>query len=192
MNCFKIILIPSLLALSSGTSLYASDILLTTMPPVLAATSEPPVPVYLGAFDDFRNKGGCDSIWTDRDGALGIKAYSDRWGACQAVFTGVDRAHAYTVVLTIQTEFDGMPPYKVLVNDQEIASGIYPTSTSSLRCECDDWRVNCPDKRVNINLGEVTLKKGDIVEFQGRDVYEPCGSHGAYAKWHGISFTPVK
>lgn len=192
MNGFIKIFISSLLVLFSSTSLYASDMLLT-MPPILAAaTIEPPVPVSLSAFNDFLGKGGCDPIWMNRDGALGIAPYSNSWGTCNATFTGVDRAHTYNIVLTVQTEFDGQSPYEVYINDKLIKKDVFPLS-SPLGCGCplDQWWYICPDRNVNINLGNFTLKKGDVIKFRGLDVY-PCGEHGSYAKWHGMSFTPVK
>ena len=34
------------------------------------------------------------------------------------------------------------------------------------------------------------IKTGDVIRFYGEEVY-PCGKHGAYAKWHSITLTPV-
>lgn len=190
MNWYKIIVISSLIVLCSSTTLPASDLLLT-MPPILAATSEPPVPVYLGAFADFKGKGGCTSNWTNRDGALGLEAGKGD-GTCEATFTGVDRAYTYNIVLTVQAEFDGQSPYRVSINGQVIKAGVFPYSTGSLDCDCKPvWQTKCPDKNFNINLGNVTVKKGDIIEFWGDEDYG-CGDHGAYAKWDGMSFRPVQ
>ena len=193
MNWFKIIVRSSFIVLFSCTSLYASDMLLT-MPPILAATYEapvPPVPVNLSAFNDFKNKGGCTSNWGNRDGALGLDAHTGD-GTCEAIFTGIERAHTYNIVLTVQAEFDGRSPYRVSINGQVIKEGRFPFSTSSLKCDCKPvWMTKCPDKNFDINLGDFTVKKGDTIEFWGDEDYG-CGSHGAYAKWHGISFTPVQ
>jgi hypothetical protein len=193
MNGLTQVLISSLLVLLPAASLYASDMLLT-MPPILATTYDPPEPakaVNLSAFNDFFGKGGCSSGWGIRDGAVTIKPYMHSWQSCKAIFTGVEEPHTYNMILTIQTEFDGQSPYKVLINNKEIASGRYPLS-SSLGCACplDNWRYVCPDKVINLNIGKIILKKGDVIEFMGMDVY-PCGEHGSYAKWHGMSITPL-
>jgi len=195
MNGYTKILLSSLFVLSLGTSLYASDAdsdLLLTITPMLAAKIEPPEAVSLDAFNDFLYNGGCDSLWEERDGAVGIKAYANAWGTCSSTFSGVDHEYTYTIVLTVQTEFDGQSPYEVYINDTLIKSDVFPLS-SSLGCDCplDDWRTVCPDKDVDINLGDFTLKKGDVITFRGLDVY-PCGEHGSYAKWHGMTFTPVQ
>ena len=90
----------------------------------------------------------------------------------------------------IQTEFDGKPIYRVSLNGNTIKAGTYPTSTSTVQCRCDDWRKNCPDRNVVVDAGVHVIRTGDIVQFYGEEVY-PCGKHGAYAKWHSITFTPV-
>lgn len=140
--------------------------------------------IYLDAFKDF----SCSGNWADRDGALGLKPFSGS-GSCSAVFPG--KAGTYRIHAKIQTEFDGQSPYSISINDQVIKQGEYPLS-SSLFCDCpkDDWRSICPDKNVTIDCGTHTLAPGDAVEFWGDDVY-PCGDHGSYAKWHGITFTLV-
>ena len=140
--------------------------------------------VALNAFTDFN----CTSGWSNRDGALGLTAGAGS-GSCKAAFPG--GSGNYRVTVTIQTEFDGKPIYEVRMNGATIKRGAYPTSTSSLRCECEDWRINCPDKNVDIDAGIHQINTGDIIEFYGEEVY-PCGpEHGAYAKWHRITLTPV-
>lgn len=141
--------------------------------------------VVLGAFNDFQ----CTSGWTTRDGALGLRAGAHN-GTCNANFPG--GAGKYQVSLTIQTEFDGSPVYRVMLNGATIKAGTYPTSTPSLVCGCADWRQNCPDKNVVIDVGVFDLKPGDVISFYGQEVY-PCGAggNGAYAKWHNIILTPV-
>ena len=134
--------------------------------------------IFLDAFD-FK----CSGNWEDRDGALGLAAYSGS-GSCQESFPG--EAGTYQLVLKAQTEYDGESPYKVSINGTQVAGGEFPLS-SSQGCDCphDNWREECPDRNEDINLGTFDLNPGDIIEFWGDDVY-PCGSHGSYAKWHGI------
>lgn len=190
---FKTVLFSSLIALQGVCVLFATENataqadsnLLLTMPPVLAPR-EPATRVSLSAFNDF----SCTANWGNRDGALGLIAYTGA-GSCEAVFPGV--SSTYTIILTVQTEFDGQPPYRVSINGQTVAQGTYPLS-SSLGCNCplDQWHTVCPDKNVDINLGNVRIQKGDIITFWGDQVY-PCGhEHGAYAKWHSITFIPVE
>ena len=135
--------------------------------------------IWMDAFD-----WNCSSNWTDRDGALGLKAYSGS-GTCKIEFPGVPGT--YQLVLTAQTEFDGKSPYKLSINGTQVANGEYPLS-SPLGCDCptDDWRDVCPDRNKEINLGRYELNTGDTLTFWGDDVY-PCGSHGSYTKWHGIT-----
>ena len=135
------------------------------------------------AFNDFN----CSSGWSNRDGALGLTAGAGS-GTCKLAFPG--GSGKYRVTVKIQTEFDGKPIYKVSLNGNTIKAGTYPTSTSTVRCRCDDWRKNCPDRNVLVDAGVHVIRTGDIVEFYGEEVY-PCGKHGAYAKWHSITFTPV-
>ena len=139
--------------------------------------------VVLNAFTDFNCTGG----WSNRDGALGLTAGAGS-GTCDVAFPG--GSGKYRVQVKIQTEFDGRPIYKVSINGNTIREGIYPTSTSTVRCVCDNWRVNCPDKNVVIDAGIHQIKTGDVIRFYGEEVY-PCGKHGAYAKWHSITLTPV-
>ncbi len=141
--------------------------------------------VTLSAFSDF----DCNSNWATRDGAIGLVANSGS-GSCQAVFQGV--SSKYRVTITVQTEFDGRPHYILYINGETIASGRYDLS-NALACDCplDDWRSVCPDKKMELNAGTHTIAKGDIIKFYGQEDWE-CDEHGAYAKWHGISFEPVK
>lgn len=135
------------------------------------------------AFSDFNCSGG----WSNRDGALGLTAGAGS-GTCDLAFPG--GSGKYQVTVKIQTEFDGNPIYRVSINGNTIKEGTYPTSTKSVQCRCDNWRKNCPDRNVNIDAGVHVIRTGDIVQFYGKEVY-PCGKHGAYAKWHSITFTPV-
>ena len=134
--------------------------------------------IFLDAFD-FK----CSGNWGDRDGALGIKAYTGS-GTCQESFPG--EAGTYQLVLKAVTEFDGKSPYKFSINGIQVANGEYPLS-SPLGCDCpkEQWREVCPDRDRDINLGTYSLNPGDILELWGDDVY-PCGGHGAYTKWRGI------
>ena len=134
--------------------------------------------IFLDAF-----KFACSGNWTDRDGALGLAAYSGS-GSCETAFPG--EAGNYQLILKAQTEYDGKSPYEFSINGTKVASGEFPLS-SPLGCDCphDDWRDVCPDRNTDINLGTYALNPGDILKFWGSDEY-PCGSHGSYAKWHGI------
>ena len=143
-----------------------------------------PQAVTLSAFSDFN----CTSNWTDRDGALGLEAHSGS-GTCETAFPGV--TGRYRITITIQTEFDGKPYYSLSINNQEISSGQYPLS-SSLACDCpkDNWWNVCPDKNVEIDAGVHTVSTNDIIKFYGEEQWQ-CDGHGAYAKWHKISFVPA-
>ena len=125
----------------------------------------------------------CTSNWTNREGPLGLEAYSGS-GNCVKSFPGT--SGTYQLVLKAVTEYDGEPPYRVSLNGTTIQEGTYPLS-SDLGCNCpsDSWRTVCPDKTEDIDLGTHTINTGDTIEFYGDDVY-PCGGHGAYAKWYGI------
>ena len=136
------------------------------------------------AFNDFN----CTSGWSNRDGALGLTAGAGS-GTCDLAFPG--GSGKYRVSVKIQTEFDGKPIYRVSLNGNTIKEGTYPTSTRTVQCRCDNWRKNCPDKNVVVDAGVHVIRTGDVVQFFGEEVY-PCGKHGAYAKWHSITFTPVK
>ena len=142
--------------------------------------------VDLSAFSNFT----CTSNWTNRDGALGLKAYSNN-GTCDATFPGV--SGMYQITVTVQTEYDGRPPYRVSLNGVVVSSGAYPTS-SSLGCGCrdlGDWRKICPDKDVDLNAGVHQVNTGDVIQFFGAEHFG-CDGHGAYAKWHRIVLTPVR
>jgi hypothetical protein len=134
--------------------------------------------IFLDAFD-WR----CSSNWGNRDGALGIEAYTGS-GTCQQAFPGAPGT--YQLVLKAVTEFDGESPYKFSINGTQVANGEYPLS-SPLGCDCpkENWREVCPDRDRDIDLGTFTLNTGDVLEFWGQDVY-PCGGHGSYTKWRGI------
>jgi len=139
--------------------------------------------VSLSAFSDF----SCTSNWTNRDGALGLSAGSGS-GTCTTTFSG--ESGTYNLSLIVQTEFDGRSPYQVSINGNVVSSGTYPLS-SPLGCDCplDNWMTVCPDQIVTLNGGVHQINKGDTITFYGEETY-PCGSHGAYAKWHGMNFTP--
>lgn len=134
--------------------------------------------IFMDAFDF-----NCSANWGDRDGAVGIKAYTGS-GTCDESFPG--EAGTYLLVLKAVTEFDGESPYKFSINGTQVASGTYPLS-SPLGCDCpqENWRDVCPDKDRDINLGTYDLNPGDTLTVWGDDVY-PCGGHGSYTKWRGI------
>lgn len=127
----------------------------------------------------------CTSNWTNRDGPLGLVAYSGS-GTCNKTFPG--ESGTYKLVLNAVTEFDGQSPYRVAINGSTIKEGTYPLSYPGLcetDCPLENWRSVCPDRSNNIDLGTHTINQGDTIEFWGDDVY-PCGEHGSYAKWYGI------
>lgn len=147
------------------------------------APSEP-ASVWLNAFSDFQ----CTSNWTNRDGALGLSAYSGN-GECSAAFPGA--TGTYQVKLSIQTEYDGQSDYNLSIDGNVIASGSYP-SASPLGCSCphETWSEDCPDRDFDINAGTHVIRNGAIIRFRGSEDF-PCGQdHGSYAKWHGIQFNP--
>lgn len=135
--------------------------------------------IWLDAFN-----WNCTGNWGDRDGALGIQAYQGS-GSCTIGFPG--ETGTYKLILKAQTEYDGKSPYQLFINGNQVAGGEYPLS-SNLGCDCphEDWRSVCPDRNTDIDLGTHTINNGDTLKFWGDDVY-PCGSHGAYTKWHGIT-----
>jgi hypothetical protein len=93
------------------------------------------------------------------------------------------------MVLQVQAERDGAPGYRASLNGTVLREGNYPYACGKLMCNTSYDK--CPDSNKDINLGTHTVKKGDQVSFYGKETY-PCGSeHGAYAKWHKITFTPV-
>jgi hypothetical protein len=140
--------------------------------------------VSLKALQDFT----CTSNWTNRDGALGLSAYSGN-GNCIAKFPGPDGT--YRISIKVQTEYDGRPSYTVSLNGNAICGGRYPLS-SSLGCDCphETWYKVCPDKNVILDCGTQKLKNGDSISFWGEEDFACADNHGAYAKWHGITFTP--
>ena len=134
--------------------------------------------IWLNAWDF-----DCGSNWSERDGAVGLNAYSGP-GSCSIRFPGAEGT--YNLTLSAVNEFDGKSLYRVSINGVTIGEGEYDLS-SPLGCECplDNWRQECPDRTQYIGLGRHNLMPGDVIEFWGDDVY-PCGEHGAYAKWLGI------
>ena len=144
--------------------------------------SEQPSEVRLSAFSDF----SCTSNWTERDGALGLKAHTGS-GTCQASFPGV--SSMYKVRINVQAERDGASPYTLSINGKTVASGNYPYATGRLACDCSIEK--CPDRNTFVNIGTLKVNKGDTIKYWG-DQVSPCGDdHGAYAKWHKMIFTPV-
>ncbi|MCI5221359.1 MAG: hypothetical protein D3924_01420 [Candidatus Electrothrix sp. AR4] len=127
----------------------------------------------------------CTQNWTNRDGALGLKAYSGG-GSCQTVFSGVSAK--YNIQIKVQTEHDGAPPYAVAINGTTVKAGRYPYATGVLACDCS---INeCPDRNTYINIGTFQVNTEDIIRFTGDQVFPCGGEHGAYAKWHEMVFTP--
>lgn len=140
--------------------------------------------VVLGAFSDF----SCSSGWTNRDGALGLSPHSGS-GTCQAAFPGT--SGTYRITITVQIEFDGNSPYALYINDAGAASGSYPLASGCENdCHPDDWHSQCPDQKKNIDAGTHSISQGDIIKFYGAEDWN-CDDHGAYAKWHKITFTRV-
>lgn len=140
--------------------------------------------VTLSAFSAFQ----CTSNWTNRDGALGLVAGTES-GTCRVSFPG--GPGVYRITVRVQTEYDGAPFYKVSGNGKTLHAGSYPLSKGSLICSCPNWRKNCPDVVVSIDAGTHELKTGDTIEYYGKEVYSCGPSHGAYAKWHEMIFTPL-
>lgn len=141
------------------------------------------VKIRLNAFTDFN----CSDAWTERDGGWGLRAGSGS-GDCTAAFPG--DGGSYRVVLMAQLEFDGNPNFRIEVDGQTIAAGSYPMSMGELICDCPNWRINCPDRVVPIDAGVHEIGKGSSILFVGAEVYPCGGSHGAYAKWQELVFTP--
>ncbi len=140
--------------------------------------------VELGAFSDF----SCSSGWTNRDGALGLSPHSGS-GTCQATFPGA--SGNYRITITVQTEFDGTSPYALYINDAGAASGRYPLAPGCENdCHPDDWHSQCPDRNQNLDAGSHSISTGDIIKFYGEEDWN-CDDHGAYAKWHKITFTRI-
>jgi hypothetical protein len=149
-----------------------------------AQTNQELTTVRLDAFRHFN----CSSEWTNRDGGWGLRAGSGS-GTCTAAFPGL--TGRYRVALMAQLEFDGSPNFKISLDGATIAAGSYPTSKGELMCSCPNWRVNCPDRIVPIDAGVHEIKQGAAIEFFGQEVYPCGGSHGAYAKWRELVFTPA-
>ncbi len=136
--------------------------------------------IRLNAFSDFN----CSSNWTNRDGALGLKAHTGS-GTCRASFPGI--SGRYRVQIKVQAERDGAPPYSFSINGVIVKSGHYPYATGQLACGCSYEK--CPDRNKMMDVGTFQINQGDIVELWADQVY-PCGhDHGAYAKWHEMIFT---
>jgi hypothetical protein len=138
-------------------------------------------PVVLNAFTDF----SCGPQWTNRDGALGLRAGSGS-GTCQASFPG--NSGSYLIQVRVQAERDGAPHYRVSLNGNVIRDDYYPYSCGSLMCNSSI--IECPDSNKDLNMGVFTVQQGTVISFYGAETY-PCGEHGAYAKWHQIMLTPA-
>ena len=129
----------------------------------------------------------CTPNWTNRDGALGLKAYSGG-GSCQTAFSGASAR--YQIQVKAQTEHDGAPPYSVSINETTVKAGNYPYATGQLVCNCSGDK--CSDRNTYLDIGIFQVNTDDIIKFTGDQVF-PCGKeHGAYAKWHEMVFTPVE
>ncbi|WPD24219.1 MAG: hypothetical protein Q3M24_11250 [Candidatus Electrothrix aestuarii] len=140
--------------------------------------------VVLNASSDF----SCTSNWTTRDGAWGLKARTNR-GSCQTSFPG--ESGNYRVVITVQTEFDGNSPYVLYINGNTAASGTYPLAPGCEGdCHPDNWRSQCPDRKRDLSAGTHSISKGETIKFYGEEDWN-CDEHGAYAKWHKITFTRI-
>ena len=140
--------------------------------------------VVLSAFSDF----SCTSNWTVRDGAWGLTARTFS-GTCQAAFPG--ESGNYHITITAQIEFDGNSPYALYINDAGAASGSYPLAPGCEgNCHPNDWVTQCPDRKYNIDAGIHHISTGDIIKFYGQEDWN-CSDHGAYAKWHKMTFQRV-
>jgi len=161
-----------------GTEVVATD---DSSSAAAAASSST---VELNAFSDFN----CTSNWSNRDGALGLTARTGS-GTCQAAFPGA--SGSYRITITVQTEFDGNSPYALYINDNGAASGSYPLAPGCENdCDPDNWRSQCPDRKKNLDAGTHSISQGDIIKFYGAEDWN-CSDHGAYAKWHKITFTRI-
>lgn len=139
--------------------------------------------VVLNAFSDF----SCTGSWSNRDGALGLNARTGS-GTCQAAFPGA--SGTYRITITVQTEFDGNSPYTLYINDNAAAS-LYPLAPGCENdCEPNDWRRQCPDRKRDLDAGTHSISQGDIIKFYGAEDWN-CSEHGAYAKWHKITFQRI-
>ncbi len=170
-----------------------TEVIATNEPSAAAATSSPSsatttatssTTVELSAFSDF----SCTSNWSTRDGALGLTANTGS-GSCQAAFPGT--SGTYSITITIQIEFDGNSPYALYINDNGAASGRYPLASGCENdCHPDDWHSQCPDQKKNIDAGTHSISTGDVIKFYGEEDWN-CDEHGAYAKWHKITFKRI-
>ena len=142
--------------------------------------------VKLDAFKDFN----CSSNWKNRDGGLGLAVGSGS-GTCRASFPG--EAGAYRIQLLAQTEREGQSPYIISINGKAVASGKFPFSQGKVNCNCegDPWQLYCPDVVMPLDAGVHQLKPGDTIQYYGEEEYL-CGKHGAYSKWKGMEFHPVR
>ena len=137
--------------------------------------------IFLSATSDF----ACSSNWSYRDGAMALDAYTGN-GTCKASFPG--ETGTYKIVLNAQLERDGQPSYIISVDGVDVNGGRYPLSAPR-GCNCS--YQDCPDKNYDIGAGTHTISNGSTIGFYGTEDF-PCGSgHGAYAKWHGMTFTRV-
>ncbi|WP_339133985.1 MAG: hypothetical protein WGN25_14190 [Candidatus Electrothrix sp. GW3-4] len=167
-----------------GTEVVAAENSTSTTTTSSSTATSSSSTVELGAFSDF----SCSSGWTNRDGALGLSPHSGS-GTCQATFPGA--SGSYRITITVQTEFDGTSPYALYINDNGAASGRYPLAPGCENdCHPDDWRSQCPDRNVNLDAGTHSVSTGDIIKFYGEEDWN-CDDHGAYAKWHKITFTRI-
>lgn len=149
-----------------------------------ATAATPSSTVVLNAFSDF----SCTGNWSNRDGALGLNARTGS-GSCQASFPG--ESGDYRVTITVQIEFDGNSSYALYINDAGAASGQYPLAPGCEGdCHPNDWRSQCPDRKHNLDAGTHHISTGDTIKFYGEEVWN-CDEHGAYAKWHKITFQRI-
>ena len=137
--------------------------------------------IFLSSTSDF----SCSSNWSPRDGALGLDAFSGN-GTCTAPFPG--QTGTYQIVLNAQIERDGQPSYLISIDGADVNGGRYPLSDPR-GCGCS--YEDCPDKNYDINAGTHTISNGSTIGFYGTEDFPCGGDHGAYAKWHGITFTRI-
>jgi hypothetical protein len=135
----------------------------------------------MDAFSDF----SCSSSWTNRDGARGLKAGSGS-GTCKGSFPGP--SGTYSIQLKVQAECDGASKYEVSLDGSTINSGRFPYANGGLQCSLS--HKECPDRNKTISIGTVRINQGASIGFGGWENYG-CGEHGAYAKWHEMSFRPA-
>ena len=116
---------------------------------------------------------------------MALDAYTGS-GTCTATFPGEDGN--YSIVLHAQIERDGQPSYIISIDGADVSGGQYPLSDPrGCSCSYDE----CPDVQYNISADTHSVSYGSTIGFYGTEDF-PCGSdHGAYAKWHGMTFTRV-